>query len=160
MDNNIKETYCSYEASKLLKARGFDVFCEATYSEYLKNTEYYKKGVKFEERGILHGRNSTHSGSEYYTITSAPTQALAMEWLRINHDIHLEVIWDVDKKLYWFVSITHIGDVEWDAIDMPRKKYYSPEEAVNAALVYILTNLIVEVSISETKKKSHGKRKS
>lgn len=143
LDNNISEIYCLYDACVLLKDKGFDVFCEATYTKYLKKCGQHKKGViVFEESGILHGRNSYNSFNENYNLVSAPTQALAIQWLRKNFNLHFELLWDVDKKLYWFVSITKIGDVESKAFDMPRKKHFTPHEAIDAALIHALTKMI------------------
>src|SRR5574343_276660 len=140
INNNIEEPYCSHEVSKLLRDKGFDVFCNDTYTEYLQDTEYNKKGLVFERGGIVKGRNSTHAplNSEYYEKVSARTQGVALEWLRVNYNLHFEIIWDNYRRTYWFVCITHIGNVEIETIDLPRKQCFTPKDAIDAAFVYTL----------------------
>lgn len=143
LNNNIKESYCSFEVSKLLKEKGFDVFCEGTFTEHLKETQHFKVGIKFEEGGILHGRNSMHHSNEYYTMYSAPTQGVVLKWLQVNLNTHIEPIWDIENgEKVWFCSITQIGDLENKAIDTPFKK--TSEEAIDDAILMALGQKPVE----------------
>ena len=89
INNDIKENYCSFEISKMLKNMGFDVFCDAVYIEYKKTTEYHKKGICFEVGGILKGRNSYSINNKYSETFSAPTTAIAKQWIRANYGIHI-----------------------------------------------------------------------
>lgn len=147
IDNTIKETYCSIEVCKALKEKKFDVFCEATWTEHHVNTEFDKKGAKFEPGGILHGCNSIHESNEYYTIYSAPTQSLAIEWIRKNFYFHIEAHMNIPQ------SGEHDGCFVWNGIVKDDNAYKvrelyksenrsSNEKALNDALLHCLTKLI------------------
>lgn len=126
----INEDYCSYEVAKLLKEKGFN---EPTWTRYEDDNE-----VIF---GDKYDWNNSPMGQ-----TSAPTHQLAMKWLREEKNILLYVYpvinlpvkdnntfywrWDGKKKRH---DAPHIGD---------RHNYESPEQAVEAALKYVLENLI------------------
>ena len=45
----IKEAYCSYEVSKLLKEKGFEGECIAYYSKYKDNYDSYSDNISYEE---------------------------------------------------------------------------------------------------------------
>ena len=77
----IKERYCSYELSKLLKERGFDAGTNAYYyttSEYTKSEMY---------KSPLHYNTNWNSDEHYY---SAPTHQMACDWLR-DKGYHIEI---------------------------------------------------------------------
>ena len=117
----IKEAYCSFEVSKLLKEKGMD-------KEYF--THYIQK-------------NNTDGTSEAATTC---THQMAMKWLREEKNILIYAYpvidlpvkdnytfywrWDGKKKRH---DAPHIGD---------KHNYESFEQAVEAALKYALENLI------------------
>ena len=81
LNNNISESYCLFEVSKLLKEKGFDVA-----------SSYWD----FDKVGILSLRKPTHS--------------LAIEWIRVNFGIHI-VAWryiDDPKKYYFEIDACNI----------------------------------------------------
>ncbi len=122
----IKEAYCSFEVAKLLKEKGFDEPC----------FYYYKNGVLMFSP-FLKGRNS------YQTDTcSAPTHQMTMAWLREVHNIFIEIGASIDLNgNYHFCYI--ILDKKCRYV---RKDYtdfdWNYEDAVEAALKYVLENLI------------------
>ena len=96
----MKDEIVSYEVAKLAKEKGFDEFCDTSYTHYLKDgggefhdTQYKKGDVHFNKRGILRGNNSHHDKyeSDFYEICSAPTQSLLQRWLREIHKAHIEL---------------------------------------------------------------------
>ena len=125
----IKEAYCSKEVSKLLKEKGFNEPC----------FYYYKDGVLMFSP-FLKGRNS------YQTNTySAPTHQMAIAWLREVHNICITIYPDKEKG-YEAVLYDIENDVEIIlqsfgvyGIHIYKEIY---EEAVEAALKYVLENLI------------------
>ena len=128
INNEIEENYCSLDVSKLLKERGFNCFTEATWTVYHQDTEYNNKGNRFEEKGILHGRNERQNSNQYYSIYSAPTHSIAIEWMRINYGLHIYA--DYNSLHKWFYCILDLNDE--GRIDASR--FNSPEEAIEAAL--------------------------
>lgn len=129
----ILEDYCSYEISKLLKEKGFDTFKPYGWDEELFDTEY--------------PRNFSISFDSKEHWISCPTHQTAMKWLREVHNKHCDIGYDLD--LGWFFQIVDLKEtVEYD---YPEAKYYhieneiefnTYEEAVEAALKYVLENLI------------------
>ena len=127
----IKEDYCSYEVAKILKDKGFNESCYTCYVE--KEISHYD-----------------YSSTNYELIDgviSCPTIQMTMKWLREIHNKHCDIGYDID--LHWFFQIIDLKEtVEYD---YPETKYYhtenetgfnSYEEAVEAALKYVLENLI------------------
>ena len=134
------EDYCSYEVSKLLKEKGFDE----------KTLSYYEDNV------LCHGDWFEWNRSPLGHI-AAPTLQLAMKWLREKHKLLISVdatpIYGKMKDdkgrntcgiLYW----NYIASGEWTnekynpiqkAFALSGETY---EEAVEAACIYALNNLI------------------
>ena len=130
----MKEDYVSFEVAKLLKEKGFDWECEHVIWEGADdNYENYDKAIP------------------------NPTLQMAMKWLREVHKLHISV--DVspiygkvkDEKgrntcslLYW----NYMASGEWmnDKYNPQQKAFVmsakSYEEAVEAACIYALKNLI------------------
>ena len=117
--NVISEDYCSYEVTKLLKQKGFP----------------------FDRLECGWKRLLNLNVMETYTTV---THAIAMKWLREIYDIHISVaktfiINDMDDKTYLVRVCTkkcHTSYNSW-------QEYHSTyKEAVEAALKYVLENLI------------------
>ena len=140
----ITEDYCSFKVAELLKEKGFDEPCRTYYQdgEFVNTvcTQYYQWNSK----------------SPFGHI-SAPTLQMAMKWLREAHQLHISVdinpIYGKTKNekgrstcglLYWH----YMASGEWlNEKRDPFKKAFvvsakSYEEAVEAALKYVLENLI------------------
>lgn len=142
MNNNITEDYCSFEVSKLLKEKGFAVYCTSLYTEDGKQNDV----------GNYNGVDDDN-----YISFSRPTHALAIEWIRENFGIHIychsEIkingleITQLDKYQGGITRINHTyiyGKINKN--DIPkgpyRKPCNTPYEAIEAALLYTLKNLI------------------
>ena len=103
MNNNIQESYCSKEVSKLLKEKGF---------EFNMRT----------------------------APTGFPTHALAIEWIRVNFGIWIQVFNEEKNFGYDIINIkkkTSLGNLLYRAY-----AFNSPQQATEAALLYTLQNLI------------------
>ena len=74
----IKEAYCSYEVSKLLKEKGFDEECFGAYTETNHNITMFTGLIK----------NSEYGNAMY----TAPTHQMACAWLREKHNILISII--------------------------------------------------------------------
>jgi hypothetical protein len=151
-----KEQYVTYETAELLKERGFDWKCNRYYLERASDNEpllcpgsimYGEDYNKRLQRDDLSVHINVSSGK-----ISAPTQQMAMRWLREENGIHIsaDIYKDssndadgnvVDEWTYWawtfyWLPSGNIGDEEgYDQFD-------SYEDAVEAALEYALKNLI------------------
>lgn len=120
----ITEDYVSYEIAKLLKEKGFNEDV----------TTFYNSNGKFEYCSFPLNHN-LDIGSGF---TSAPAQSLALKWLREVHHIFIQIELYSKYDDYWFEVFqnTHRIMVE------KREVYNSYEEAVEAACLYVLKNLI------------------
>lgn len=120
----IKEAYCNYEISELLKEKGFD---EKVF------TYYEDKVLKY---GLWFEWNRSPLGH-----IAAPTHQMACAWLREVHKISIEI-----TSTGYLID----GDATWDCdIKAGHRLYYqhitnekSYESCVEAALKYVLEYLI------------------
>lgn len=125
----IEEAYVSYKVSKLLKERGFNEYCPKSYSKCFDN--------KLEDRSI----------SDWGKLNQypAPTQQMAMRWLREKHNIFISIQPDFpseqDYKLCWCWStnILHENCISAKGYQCYIETY---EKACEAALLYSLENLV------------------
>ncbi len=137
---NLTEDYCSFETSKLLKEKGFDEPCFS----YYKND----KSVHWFEYRM---RNS--QTLERYIMR--PYYGLVMKWLREVHKIFISIgigddidgvfgymaeIYCLDGLSCPYGEYRYIPNVDADTISDKTATTY--EEAVEAALKYVLENLI------------------
>lgn len=116
----IKETYCSFKVSKLLKEKGFD----APTIDYYDNTGKTIYGTLAINRNFLKGQ------------ISKPTHQLAMAWLR-------------EKKIFIYIRPLENGNcfsshILYNEIDklVEGWSFGTYEEAVEAALKFCLTELM------------------
>ena len=129
----IEEAYVSFETAKLLKEKGFDEECYQKYDD-----EGY---LSFNHVGYI---NSENPCDDFYAL--APTQQMAMCWLREVYNQHIVI------QAYNNVALLKIDYyVEIQNLNEPTKKGYcvngcmrksTYEEAVESAIKYCLTNLI------------------
>ena len=134
----LKETYCSYEVSKLLREKGFDEKCRGGYhSEFDDNDNPI---VMFEE-WMSQPYNNDFVDEGF--LCSAPTQQMAMRWLREVHKIFICIEFDVPTfaaDMYKMDETDEYGCAKYISPTIANCKTY--EEAVEAALKYCLENLI------------------
>jgi len=121
----IKEDYCSFEIAKLLKEKGFNVPTHAFYNP--------KKNYTLKFDTCLIDRNAG-------IYVSAPTHQMAMAWLR-EYKIYIMIdrSWSMKDSWQYCICVNNDFDnlIQQDSI--PNRTY---EEAVEAALKYVLENLI------------------
>ena len=122
----IKEAYVSFETAKLLKGKGFDIECKTAY--------YCDCLIDYTMFGFC--------GDEEFIF--APTQQLAMAWLREIHNIFIVIephLYDyVNEKNKSYICSLWVGD---NYYENPLKKGFpSYEETVESAIKYCLENLI------------------
>lgn len=117
----MNEAYVSFEVAKLLREKGFDWDTDKVYERNLMACRY-----------------------EDYPM---PTQQMACRWLREVHNIHImpTIGCDVDRtpRIFYGVVIAlfnDYGNIDYRTID--GNEYDEPEDAVEAALLYVLKNLI------------------
>jgi len=128
----ITEDYVSFDVAKLLKEKGFDEKCFQYW--YEENNELVHS------RSIHPIQNITNP---CFFGPAAPTQSIAMKWLREVHKLHITILWDCGAYIGKNSFRYHI-----DRMDNYEDKGYnkigfdSNEEAVEAAIKYCLENLI------------------
>lgn len=142
----ITEDYVSFETAKLLEEKGFDEYCPKSY---------FKMDKTLKESGF--------SEWERVNEIKAPTQSLAIKWLRLKHNIYIDVhlSFAEDPEAYpavYYVYIldaksgnsllekaAHIGELN-PLMDVNNHNvpitFDSPEEVAEAAIKYCLENLI------------------
>lgn len=131
----IQEAYVSYEVAKLLKEKGFPQEKDYAIAMYDEDGDFHSLCTKdrfyynfedFDDKDCI-----------------AVTQQSAMAWLRKVHNIIIityPVITDDDGECgcLWGYTIRK----RLESIHENDEVYYNPEEATEAALLYVLKNLI------------------
>ena len=131
---NITEDFCSYEVAKLLKEKVFDELCIFKYNyEGIR----MKAGVAIDE-----WQNSELDDNEY----SCPTHQMAMKWLREVHNIHIQIMldgWALGSHSGFYILLMRM-DNDFELLNPLDDEVFfeTYEEAVEAALKYVLENLI------------------
>ena len=120
----IKEDYVSFEVAKLLKEKGFD-------GEWHKHYWGYFPGKEFLTEGLFN--------PEY--DYPAPTLQMAMKWLREVHNRYIEICTDNAYNSKDIVFRPTIFDKKLNYL-WESDNYSTYEEACEAAIKYVLENLI------------------
>ena len=123
----ITEDYVSFETAKLLKEKGFEGDVNAYY-------HIWDNGHR-----VCPVQEFSHSEAPHLYIP-APTQSMAMKWLRKEYNIHIEPRYFPMPNIYRYVIIHSPFTIE--NIDSHPQYFNSYEEAVEAAIKYCLENLI------------------
>lgn len=122
----ITEDYVSFETSKLLAEKGFNIITEKCY--ILDNSGLCAVSVGQLFNGKPQGK---------YEI-AAPTLQMAMKWLRKVHNIYIQVELYNKHNDYCFELFRNTHRLIMEKYEI----YNSYEKAVETALNYCLTNLI------------------
>ena len=135
----ITEDYVSLEIAKLLKGKGFDEYCFATYSTEI--------GDFITEGPIKNSEIDADKDDTYFC--TAPTHQMAMKWLREVHNLSIDICIVQGREVsymfnIWDFSSIHDNKFIGGIFDLREQLYdfKSYEEAVEAALKYVLENLI------------------
>ena len=129
----ITEEYVSFETAKLLKEKGFNEYCPLWY-----DLNRSSEGPFFYKHIGWYGHNSyDYNGKE---IISAPTQQMAMRWLREECNIIINVWYSNPNWAAQYLEVrTQTGRPEFALIVENYKTY---EETCESAIKYCLENLI------------------
>lgn len=139
INNNIQESYCSFEVSKLLKEKGFRIPVNSVY--FPKDNIWGPSKRKSLPRGDYNTKTVAHIG---YGI-SRPTHSIVIEWIRINFGYFIQSLHRGDIGEYTFkVSVLKqpLLKIKKEPHYISEQEFNSPQEATEAALLYTLTNLV------------------
>lgn len=132
----ITEDYVSYEVAKLLKEKGFDEPCRTSYS--------------LESKKLNEEEASLDWSTKWYPIViSAPTHQTALKWLREEKHYYIQIMldsWALGGHLGYYIVIQDINsdfeECSPHVNDENTVFFKTYEEAIEAALKYVLENLI------------------
>ena len=136
----IDPVYVTFEQAKLLTEKGFYLHKEEGFYESCPAVFLNDKSLYVKYNSVL--------GVNKWELYNAPEQWQVVEWLRLNHEIWIEVrhiktfginrfhliIWNY-KNTEDYITIhseNGVGYKVWDA----------PQEATSAAIDFVLKNLI------------------
>mgnify|MGYP007012560976 CR=1 FL=1 len=137
----IQEDYVSFEVAKLLKDKGFN---EATNRYY--NAQY--DGIRtVSDTFMTYWNNENHmKGLMMEGAIAIPTLQMAMKWLREVHNIHIVIKIVIrtygDTEYYYELYGTKNKSLCVVCDIYNGESWGSSEEACEAALKYVLENLI------------------
>ena len=126
----IQEDYVSFEVAKLLKEKGFNEYCLKNYWSSDKELHDWKWELSYK-------RNSDENCNT--KDCAAPTLQMAMKWLREKGwHITIDCIDVTETGLVFTIKIVNMKSFFEYRIDYDNMY----EKAVEAALKYVLENLI------------------
>lgn len=133
----ITEDYVSFETAKLLKEKGFDLPVHYVYHYWTKAPFFHRKMKNFNSEEYRHLKN------EWY---SAPTQFLAMKWLREVHGIFIDIVsrfsMNADLDVCFSYSCKKLIGTYKSDYEYEDGEWLNYEEAAEAAIKYCLENMI------------------
>ena len=145
------EDYCSFETALALKEKGFDAeiktyWCKGTHDEpifeFIPNARNHDIS---NSEGYMHF-NGHQSDLEDEPVCIAPTLQMAMKWLREEKNIFIDIC-TLSPMAYTFrtamISDT-TGYLYEDYACEEGERYMNYNEAVEAALSYVLENILSE----------------
>lgn len=136
--NQITEDFVSFEIAKLLKEKGFD------NEEVSENGGFYCDyecdgtdiGIVYESEML----NKDLARNEYLR----PTHQMTIKWLREVHRIETHIVLselNADNSRKYMFDI-YSSDINRDFDSVQKEGFNSYEQAVEAACLYVLKNLI------------------
>lgn len=138
----ITEDYVSFEVAKLLKDKGFNDKC---IYYYIQTKEMFKIDTRYHTALTTQELLDLQIIGEKEDRYAAPTQAIAMRWLREIHNLSVEVYRTACGYIGCITAIpsgTDIKFLETDGDDLASGAYTKWEYACEAAIKYCLENLI------------------
>lgn len=132
----MKEAYVTFDTAELLKEKNFDWECRSYY-EYFSSDVTLFQGMLPELSEAE--SNFNNKGSD---ICSRPTQQMACDWVEETYGFFIEV-WRYNDSSdgsyrYCYRIINGASKYVTNIVS----DYLSKHEAIEAALQYVLTNLI------------------
>ena len=159
MFESINDTIVSSDVAKLLKKKGFNKWCGQCYTtevlhkgepidfdeECELKDEGYGDEIEYIDGGVL--TVVGYCNKENSAAYAAPTQSVAMKWLREEKHYYIQVMldsWACGGHLGYYVVIQRTdSDFEMMLQDAVDKVFYETyEEACEAAIKYTLEKLI------------------
>lgn len=131
----MKEACVSFDTANLLKEKGFD----------WPTIEYYSSG------GGIYRFSEGIAGICGILSYPRPTQQMACRWLREEKNIYVTAVPDIGNSLRFYPAIYVIkGEIPeeyWfehinSVVEELNKSYGEPQQTIDAALEYVLKNLI------------------
>ena len=138
----MKKLFLPYEISIKLKKLGFDESCFCWYNFYAVDI-------------LEHGYNRNSDGWLQGNHCSAPLYQQVLDWLRENHNIHIEIQTFGDKETsltyrYWLVNIQKSNRLDLALLECSdestSKEYTSYYEALNDGIIK-QTNILLNDNI-------------
>lgn len=140
----ITEDYISFETTKLLKEKGFDIPCNAYFVEVEKETTKNKIKRRFCHSSVVANRNAYKSEMANHYYFSCPTLQMAMKWLFEKKNC---IVLPVPRMFNsdgvcdeWGYNLWVDDNLE---VDGSEDAYDTREEAENAGIEYCLKNIIL-----------------
>ena len=132
----IEEAFVSFDTAKLLREKGFDEVCHLI--RLINGTiEVNVNNLKNSDSDCFVDNNDF---DDYTVFISIPTHQMAMTWLREKYDIDISVYPTIQTDMIVKESYAYTIYKNRQSMHSSCSKTY--EEAVEAAIKYVLENLI------------------
>lgn len=138
----IQEAYVSFEVAKLLIEKGFEIDTSKDYWKIGEDGTMYFMSSIGAYTSDVNNKFAFYRPADTYPC---PTQQMACEWLRQEHNLSVEVYRTACGWIGCVVAIpsgTDLKFLEDDGDDLPSGQYTTHAKACEATIKYCLENLI------------------
>jgi hypothetical protein len=162
INNNIKESFCSFKVSTVLKREGFEVPTYYFYNELgevkmkiedsgCNESEYYFDHEEFLENWNQKNMKVQFNDDAYCVPISRPSHHIALEWIKINFNINIVAIenyyWNNETKNRWKYQIVNMNENDKNTSNEnffmeSNFEFATSENAIDIAILHVLENVI------------------
>ena len=138
----IQEAYVSFGVAKLLIEKGFEIDTSKDYWKIGEDGTMYFMSSIGAYTSDVNNKFAFYRPADTYPC---PTQQMACEWLRQEHNLSVEVYRTACGWIGCVVAIpsgTDLKFLEDDGDDLPSGQYTTHAKACEATIKYCLENLI------------------
>lgn len=130
----MKEAYCNYKMSMLLKEKGFNEYCSGYYK--------FDKSLGILSKAVINNSALDDDGIDI----SAPTHQMVLAWLREVHNIHIVI--HPSSGVYYgkyclSIYVQRVKNKDFNLTYQTHEDTY--EKAVEEGISYSLINLIKDI---------------
>lgn len=141
----ITEDYVSCETAKLLKENGFNWLESPFYSE--QDKDEWRRNNSYTVSNKEYNPELPFDSETLTQVAPHVSLQMAMKWLRVVHNLHIEVYRTACGYLYIISRIPTGSDLysdgdAYDGDDKDSGQWTTYEKACEAAIKYCLENLI------------------
>lgn len=144
----VQRTCVTFEQAKWLKEKGFDILCFYYYENGKLREPFLENGSSTDVEFKVELSDLLEYYDQHSKRVSAPEQWQVVEWLRIKHNIWVQISIVPDNKWGYIISNLNKLEAVTEQVNLYERHrnntaLKSPQEAYSAAFYYICLNNLI-----------------